>query len=205
MKKILVAVPYYRYIEPETEDSLRALEKLDGVDVQRYRCHAIPKGRNELIQKMQVGGYDYIFFLDSDTAVKASDLQLLIDVDQPVVSGLYALLLNNTVRWAAAIKRCGDCYTWLTGDPTIPMPVCVTGAGCLLVKREVFRAVKWPWFDFELGKGGNIKGEDFAFCQKCTDNGFEVWLQPRVVAAHFKKMDISRLVVRAHANRNKLR
>ena len=199
MRKILVAVPYYHYIEPETEVSLRSLDEIEGVDVERYQCHHIPKGRNALIQKMRIGGYDYIFFLDADTAIRTIDLQLLIDVDKPVVSGLYALLLNNTVRWAVGIEKSGDGYVWLTGDPTLPMPVQTTGAGCLLIKREVFSAIEWPWFDFELAKGGNIRGEDFSFCQKCSDGGFEIWLQPKVVAAHFKKMDISRLVVRAHA------
>ena len=202
--KILVATPFYRYIDPETECSLRDLEKMDGVDVSRKSNSNIALARNDLAQEMLTGGYDYIFYLDSDCTVTADDLQKLIALDKQVVSGLYVLLLPEgmgrqkrlVLRWAAAAEKQGERYLWLTGSLTEPMPVLVTGGGCLLVKREVLKTLKWPWFDFQLLPSGNIRGEDFTSGQKCQDAGIEVWVEPAVIAGHYKKINITQLVRR---------
>ena len=202
MEKILVGVPYYRYIDPECEVSLRMLDAIDGVDVIRWPCSNIAMGRNELAQKMRVDGYDYLFFLDSDCAIYDGDLELLLAVDKPVVTGLYALLFDDVIKWAVASEHHGDKYVFLTGEPTEPVAVLGAGAGCLLIKREVFAKIEWPWFDFSLCKGGNIRGEDLEFTQKCIDAGIEIWLQPKVFCSHYKKIDITKLIERSHAVRD---
>jgi glycosyltransferase involved in cell wall biosynthesis len=46
------------------------------------------------------------------------------------------------------------------------------GTGCMLIKREVLETVGSPWFKCHDGSAG---GEDFYFCEKAKEAGFEVW------------------------------
>jgi hypothetical protein len=43
--------------------------------------------------------------------------------------------------------------------------------GCLLIDTEVFANVKEPWFEFI----GEHEGEDYSFCRKAIDAGFNIW------------------------------
>ena len=197
---MFIATPYYGHVEPETVDCLRTLEKA-GHEVHMLPTHHIPKGRNELIQMFRKTEHDHILFLDSDQTIPVEAPERLKMLEQLVVSGLYAINLNGVLRWAVGLIPYGDNYTWLAGLPTNPMPVGAVGAGCLLIHRSVFEKIEWPWFDFELGKGGNIKGEDYSFSRKCTESGIEIWLDPRILSGHNKIIDITQLVVQSHANR----
>ncbi len=193
MKKILVGVPYYDHIEPEAEESLRKLQEY-GCDVFRKpSCH-LPMTRNDMAQHMRSNGYDYILYHDSDISITIQGLELLLALDKPVVTGLCAMMKNNVIRWAIGLNKVENSYTYLTGEITNPMPVAACGAACLLVKNEVFKGVEWPWFDFELLPSKAIRGEDFSFSDKCNKNGYEVWLEPRAIANHYKKINITGLV-----------
>ncbi|GAI66965.1 unnamed protein product, partial [marine sediment metagenome] len=54
------------------------------------------------------------------------------------------------------------------------------GAGFLLVKREVFEKIPYPWFSFERG------GEDLYFCDKARRHGFEIWADMSVLLGHLR-------------------
>lgn len=46
------------------------------------------------------------------------------------------------------------------------------GAGILVIQRKVLEALSWPWFKCHERSAG---GEDFWFCEKAREAGFEVW------------------------------
>lgn len=52
------------------------------------------------------------------------------------------------------------------------------GLGCVLIRREVFEAVEFPWFDL---KESNY-GSDMYFWTKVRDKQFDVWVDPTVRA-----------------------
>ena len=78
---------------------------------------------------------------------------------------------------------------------------CVNGATAfMLVRREVFVTLEaahpeWAYydkktdrtlscmFDFQLTEEGYI-GEDFLFCDRVRDHGFEVWIDPTITLGH---------------------
>lgn len=55
------------------------------------------------------------------------------------------------------------------------------GTGCMLIKREVLEAVGHPWFKCHEMTAG---GEDFYFCERAKQEGFEVWGDFSVQAHH---------------------
>ena len=197
--KILIGVPYYGHIEPEAEQSLRALASAGHTIVRMSSCN-IPRARNDLAQQARSNGYDYILYHDSDVIITPDDVDRLVALDKPVVTGLCPMIQKGVIRWAIGLRKQGELYSYLTGSIAGPLPVAACGAACLLVKNEVFKGLEWPWFDFQLSPGQNILGEDFAFTEKCNSNGFEVWLEPRVVISHYKKINITGLVYHAEKN-----
>lgn len=54
-----------------------------------------------------------------------------------------------------------------------------TGGGGMLVKRRVLEAIPDPWWDQRMIKNPDgdwqLMSEDFPFCEKVNDAGFEVW------------------------------
>jgi hypothetical protein len=55
------------------------------------------------------------------------------------------------------------------------------GSGCMMVKREVLERVGFPWFKCHDMTAG---GEDFFFCERAKQEGFEVWGDFSVQAGH---------------------
>ncbi len=201
---MFIATPFYKFVEPETVDCLRALEAA-GHEIHMHATHHIPKGRNELVQMFRKTEHDHILFLDSDQGIPVEAIESLRMLDKPVVSGLYAIMLEDVLRWAVGLDEQDGRMVWLRGIPPAPTLIKGAGGGCLLIHRDVFNKIEWPWFDFELLKCGTIMGEDFSFSRKCTKSGIDVWLQPAVIAGHHKKLDITKLLVANHVVRNRIR
>lgn len=68
---------------------------------------------------------------------------------------------------------------WITVD--------VTGLGCALIRAEVFKAVKEPWFHWEEPEAVS---EDFAFYEKCREAGFEVKVFTDVRLSHLGELKV---------------
>jgi GT2 family glycosyltransferase len=68
------------------------------------------------------------------------------------------------------------------------------GAGCLLIHRKVFEAIKKPYFLFQYNDDGIMTlGEDFYFCQKAQKAGFKIWVDRKMVTSHFKTIDLKQV------------
>jgi GT2 family glycosyltransferase len=75
-----------------------------------------------------------------------------------------------------------------------PFQVSAVGGACFLVHRDVYQALSdncpthtnYPWQDEEIALDGGMRGEDLTFCNRITNNGFEIWYEPRAVFGHVK-------------------
>lgn len=60
-----------------------------------------------------------------------------------------------------------------------------SGAGALLIKREVFEKIKPPYFEFILTNGGlNYLGEDIYFFRKTEEAGLGLYVDTSIIAQH---------------------
>ena len=46
--------------------------------------------------------------------------------------------------------------------------------GCLLIRMRVFDKIPKPWFSTRI-EGEKIQGEDYYFCDRAREAGFEIW------------------------------
>ena len=174
----------------------------------------VDEARNTIVENAEG---DYIFFLDTDVLPPVDVVARLMKHNLPIVTGLY-YRRSNPMQGNQPIP---GIYKWFPDEqtpygkgghrailqwrPGELLEVDVAGAGCLLVKREVFQKIPksgvrdWylnhyanipafqqippAWFYFgkvEL----NMMSEDFIFMHVARDYGFKTYCDTSVTCKH---------------------
>lgn len=122
--------------------------------------------RNRCIQEALDGGYDFLFFVDSDLVLHPDTLRILLEADKDIISELFW-----TQGWTNAWlydQSAGMNPKW--SEPGL-YEVGMTGA-CMLVSRRVLEA------GVDYSPIPNIRylhGEDRWFCIRAVCHGFTLW------------------------------
>jgi len=150
--------------------------------------------RNQIVEDSLISGGDWthLWFLDSDVIPPAPyGLMRLLQRDKDLITGLYA---KKTIpnQWLIWINQ----QPVQISDPSTPfdiypkyrdkvIEVTGAGAGCLLVKREVFEKVSPPWFKVDYREGStDAWGEDVYFFNKARAAGFKFYMDTSVMCLH---------------------
>ena len=93
--KILIAVPTYENIAPETFKSVYNLEIPDSCDAvfEFVRGYGAARARNLIGQKCLEGNFDAVLMVDSDIVLPKNSLELLIEGNTPLY---LALILESS-------------------------------------------------------------------------------------------------------------
>jgi len=138
----------------------------------------------EMIRRYAVDqGFDYIFFLDTDTVPFHKDaIQKLIDRDKDVISGLYfykntkqPVIIDAETNTNISLEKCEDlvekkeiCEVW------------GFGFGCLLLSRRAFETN-----EFDYGLFGDERSDDFGYCHVLEQKGIRRYFDPEVICKHY--------------------
>ena len=138
----------------------------------------------EMIRRYAVKeGFDYIFFLDTDTIPASQDaIQLLLNRQKDVISGLYfykntkqPVIIDAETNTNISLQKCEElvnkneiCEVW------------GFGFGCLLLSRRAFENNA---FDYELF--GDERSDDFGYCHVLEQQGIKRFFDPFVICKHF--------------------
>lgn len=186
MKKILIAIPTARYIEADTFKSIYDLEIPEGykAEFQFFYGYRVDQVRN-LIADWVVRGYDYLFSVDHDITFPPDTLKKMLEHDVDLVTGVYRQRLEpqqlEIYEPFGGRMSAEDLFAkkW----KLIGIGGC--GFGCVLVKKEVFRAVGYPQFEYHPALDhNNTISEDTDFCKKAIGKGFKLWCDPSILCGH---------------------
>ena len=188
-KKILIAIPTAQNIHPQTFKSIYDLEIPDGykVEFQYFFGYCVDQVRN-LIASWVVKDYDYLFAVDYDISFTPDTLKRLISHDKPLVTGLYIQRkpgehILELYRNAPNGSQYNIPMSALNKDTLEPIHGC--GFGCVLVKKEVFEAVGYPYFVYHHAlKMEDTVSEDVDFCNKVKQHGFDMWADTGIMCKH---------------------
>lgn len=145
--------------------------------------------RNDLVkQVLEDKAVTHILFLDSDVIMESpADVNQavanLLQINVPVVSGLYrAKKLKGNYPYAMWAKNPGAEYGYVdipkwTGNFINADAI---GFGFVLLKREVFEKIPYPWFVWDKVS----PSEDFDFCEKLIKHGYEIKVFTEVKLSH---------------------
>lgn len=161
--------------------------------------HGLARARNRLTKEFLDGKADALLMVDTDMIFFPDDVRKLIDHNVPIAAGLY---MADTSKADAGFLlthgRTKPEVMFIETGPEKPLPteanyVHFAGAGFMLVKREVFLAIsdEWGWFDYvEPTDEKPYIGEDWDFCARAREAGFEILLDPTVTPGHLKTLAI---------------
>lgn len=193
-KKILIAIPTAKYIEPDTFKSIYDLHVPEGYETtfQYFYGYNIDQVRN-LIADWVVKGYDYLFSVDSDIAFPPNTLAKLLSHDKDMISGLYIqrkpglhvleVYEKNHLGGVSNIP-----YDKIRDQGLVSIDGC--GFGCVLVKKKVISDIGYPQFVYKSAiDHANTISEDVYFCRKAKEKGFEIFADTAIKCRHIGSTD----------------
>lgn len=207
--RILIAVPTYETIFPDTYKSLWDLDK-DGNEVlfDSVRGYDVATARNKIAQKALDLETDYVLMVDNDVVLPRNALKLLLEDAHDVNLGYYAHRdTDNIYRGNTCICKLKDSdgkeyYHYpieseysaeemhgMNNSSVKKIEVHGGGMGCALIKTEVFRKTSYPWYDW-VNYGDANRGmlsEDLYFCSLCRASGIPIHADVRVGCGHLMR------------------
>jgi hypothetical protein len=87
--KVLIAVPYTKFIETRCWESLLNLERPADVssEIRTYAKYSVAMARNVAAKDALDSGFDYLFFVDSDMILPPDALARLLKIGADFATG----------------------------------------------------------------------------------------------------------------------
>jgi hypothetical protein len=207
-KSVFVALPAYDFkVSLKLAVSLSQFASkagAHGIDIQIGSvcgCSVVSRARNLLVKDFFESECDYLLFIDSDINFEPEDIFRLMawgtDPKKGIVAAVprtrstdkvYIATLDHDENGAVSMNAMG-----LVRAKRV-------ATAFMLIRREVFTTMidahpEWKYtdprvegivpclFDFRLTEEGYM-GEDFLFCDRARELGYEVWIDPTISLGH---------------------
>lgn len=198
MRRVLIGTPSYDgRIDVWFANSLIATVKKaekDGIFVHAiYTSYdsLIQRARNSLVRLALTGGYDDLFFIDSDCEWELDWFFRLLDRPEPIVGGA---LVKKSDKEGYTVKLVDKQLKWSEDKKLIQ----VDGVGTGFMKISRFALQKlWDVSDPYMSEGeehrmicdikvenGDLISEDYILGNKWKSLGYKVWLDPTITLNH---------------------
>jgi hypothetical protein len=169
---------------------LATREKLDFDLCLIPGVHFADTARDLAVARFLESKADHLFFIDADLGWPDDAVARLIAHDKDVVGGAYP------------IKHDERLYPVICGEDKQDGLISATGlpGGFLCIKRRVLETIasSVPHYHKAMGArvmdvpavfarefiGSQMIGEDFMFCRRAREAGFELWLDPDISFSH---------------------
>jgi len=167
-----------------------------GVDVflenpVKSRSVPVTSNRNGISKRYRAADHDYLLLLDDDTVPFDNPVELVF-AKKDIIGCPYRIYQNGKLYWSAWIHN-GEGYVAVDLDKTVCgelLAVDVVATGCILIKRKVLEQLKAP-FNAVFDEDGIPKlAEDFNFCRRAKEAGFEIYTTPKRRCEHFKTVGV---------------
>ena len=204
--KILIAVPTFETIHPDTYKSLWDLDKC-GHEVlfDSVRGYDVATARNRIAEKALGLETDYVLMVDNDVVLPKDALKLLLKDAGDVNLGYYAHRGPDNIyhgrtcicklrdengkeyyHYPLESEYTADDVRKLAEAGETKIEIHGGGMGCALIRTEVFRKLTYPWYDW-VNYGDANRGmlsEDLYFCALCKVSGIPIRADVRVGCDH---------------------
>ena len=136
--------------------------------------------------------HTHLLFIDSDT-VPFDDPLKMVKRNVDVVGGVYPMWRIDHFEWLAMYEMPDGQYETVSERKGL-VEVDGLGAGCMLIKRKVLKAIKAPFADLVREDGTRSLGHDYYFCKKAREKGFGVYADWEVLCDHVKQIPLITMV-----------
>ena len=164
-------------------------------------CSVVSRARNLLVQDFLESECDYLFFIDSDINFEAEDILRIMAWGTDPKKGIVAAVPRVRDKNPIYISTLDyDDKGELTMNKMGLVRAKRVATAFMLIRREVIEVLakehpEWCYydkksertltclFDFKLTEEGYL-GEDFLFCDRTREAGYEVWVDPTITLGH---------------------
>lgn len=149
----------------------------------------LPSARNEAVNMALAGQFDYIIFMDDDMVIPVGTeiFSKLISHDKDIIAPLF--FVRSKPYLPLLFKRLelanGAFITYenILDYPKNSLVKCDgVGFGFIMIKMEVFKKLKQPYFAYS-----DQYGEDLRFCEEAGKAGFEVYCDTSIQVGHISQ------------------
>lgn len=188
---VFIAIPNMGHIH--TELMFRVLEWYRDYGIVPFapsRLQPMAYARNVCVERFLESDASHLLFIDADTLPTVDALKLLVDAEKQAITGVYYTQKQDsdgTPKFVTVVARRYPEGLRPISEGFGIERIHASGGGCLLLEREVFRKVEFPWF--EDRSWGDQRG-DFLFCKKLEDAGIEMYAHFGIVCRHRKEVDL---------------
>jgi len=143
----------------------------------------VVQGRNSIMEACKT---DYLIMIDSDMVFENDAIEHLIKQDKDVISGVAYKKAPPFEPVVAHLTPNKQGYQFYADFPKDKAFQCEgVGGSFLLIKKKVIDAftpevigrIGRP-FNTKFRANGNVISEDFSFCERVRELGFEIWVDP---------------------------
>lgn len=197
--KILIAVPTYETIYPDTYQSIWNMDKCGHeCHFEFIRGYDVASARSMICAKAVEGGYDYVFMVDNDVVLPKETLKYLTENIKPVQLGIYphrpkdmksydgrtVIFKNDEDGWTK--NYYSDELQKLMDQGEYKVPIHGGGMGCALISTDVIGKMRFPYFCWVHSLNNRKKelSEDLYFCEQCRALGIQIYTDTRVRCGH---------------------
>jgi len=198
MYKVLIGTPSYDgKVDTWFSNSLintirKSITKNIQVDV-IYPSYdsLVQRARNDLVRMALEGGYDALFFIDSDVEWETEWFFRFLERIEPVVG---AALIKKSDTEGYTVKLINKKLKYSNDKKLIEVDG--VGTGFLRITRfalEKLWEISEPYthngkndrmvFDIKI-ENGDLISEDFVLCNKWKSLGYRVWIDPTITCNH---------------------
>lgn len=188
MRRILIATPVHRAVEPPYLTGLHAVlsNRYDGIEVLFEMLAGPPVNfaRNMFVKRARERGATEILFIDADMGWEEEDFVRICAHTEPAIVGV-VYCRRQTGRQHYHVNLKDGCEI---DEKTGLCEVNAIATGFLKVKMPVFDAIekKFPERAYDNEGGGfewfpmgvvnrTLLGEDFYFCRLAKESGFPIY------------------------------
>jgi len=208
-RKVMIGLPSYDYkVSSKLAISLASFcvqATQHGVDIQVCNisgCSVVSRVRNLIATDFLKSDCTDLMFIDSDISFDAEDIFRLMacnsDPKKGIVAGIPVARKKGQVYFST-LDTDDDNSIFMDKMGLVKAKRVATAF--MMIRREVFESLRdahpeWVYhdekkegdtticfFDFEL-KDGHYIGEDYLFCDRAREQGFEVWIDPTIKLGH---------------------
>lgn len=205
-KKLMIGLPAYDHkVGVKMAISLMKLGQMvmeHGINIQVNSvcgCSVVSRARNVIADQFLKSDCDHLLFIDADMTFNPEDVLRLLAWNQNkgIVAGAYEARKEGKIY----ILTLDSKNNAVVMDNMGLVKAKRVATGFMMIQRQVFTQLaklhpEWlhkdnadptktlhSFFDFLSTPEGYV-GEDFLFCQRAIDAGFEIWIDPTIKLGH---------------------
>lgn len=179
MIKILTS-SYNGFLHPKMRENVLSVISEIGGEIEwdgTSEGTEIAAMRNALAKRAIENGADAIIFWDADIyGLTSSDIVDMIRADVEIYCISYPHKIEGLTQYYVAQTTKGK---WIRREERGFCEVDRAGAGLMMIRADVLRAIPEPWFaNPPVTEDGKTfaQSDDWYFCDKAIEAGYDVWL-----------------------------